>query len=278
MRFSYRLFITAFILSAVTGTLYPQGVSFVRGESLFQQNRPEEAVPFLEAALREGDAPEETYVYLAVCYYQMRRFKESLEVCASGVKACDRSRKFLAYNAGNSALAMGDLAAAESWYGTAISFDADYAPPMLNRANTRLRAGKLEESISDYRKFLLLEPESGQRENIESLIPLIEAEAAKRRPPEPEILSEDEAVILVRGKDSPAVRRESLDAEDAPPLPQDGPEEVPPERIADDGGMDLDMAGSDEGDDAKSADGEPPASEAPASEVTAPASGAPAEK
>ncbi|MDR3020426.1 MAG: hypothetical protein LBU66_05930, partial [Treponema sp.] len=72
----------------------------------------------------------------------------------------------------------GDSEEAERFYTQAISFDSMLSRAYLGRANTRIKTGNLLSAISDYEQYLVLDPVSSQRSNIEQLISLIRTEAA----------------------------------------------------------------------------------------------------
>src|SRR5574344_190476 len=107
------------VLSLILGAmlccvLSAQTANFTQGEELFQNDQPEQAVPFLKKAVTEGNP--KAYIYLSIAYYQVGKYQESVDICSAGMKANGTDKKKLAYNAGNSAFASGDYAAAEAWY------------------------------------------------------------------------------------------------------------------------------------------------------------------
>ena len=153
---------------------------FSRGEGLFRQNEAYEAIPFLKKAVSEGSHPK-AYVYLSVAYYQLGRYQESLDICNLGMKVSGTDKKVLSFNAGNTAFSMGDWASAEAWYSKAIMADSEYAPPYLNRANSRMKQNKIELAKEDYERYARLEPESTVAENLEILISLIDDEIASQK-------------------------------------------------------------------------------------------------
>ena len=146
-----------------------EGSDFAKGEELFRGNKFDEAAPYLEKAVSSGENPK-AYIYLAICYHQQKEYEKGLAVCEKGMAAPGTNKKVLAFDAGNLAFAMGDFASAEKWYSMAIAADATYAPPVLNRANTRLKEGKFQDSRIDYESYLKLEPESEQGNSIKSII------------------------------------------------------------------------------------------------------------
>lgn len=165
---------------------------FEKGQELFQLNKPEEAVPFLEKAAADPNADPKVYVYLGVAYFQLKKYQESMDICARGLARKDTDRKVLAYNAGNSAYAIGNYARADACYAISLREDPDYAPAVLNRANTLLKQDRLEESKDHYIHYLELEKESEQRERIELVIQLLEEEILRRANQKPERIELDD--------------------------------------------------------------------------------------
>lgn len=159
---------------------------FVLGEELFQLNKPEEAIEHLEKALEDPNVDPKIYVYLGVAYFQVKKYQESMDICARGLARKDTDRKVLAYNAGNSAYAIGNYARADACFAISLKEDEQYAPAVLNRANTLLKQDRLEESRDHYVHYLELEPEDEQRERIELVIQLLEEEILRRANQKPE--------------------------------------------------------------------------------------------
>ena len=165
---------------------------FEKGQELFQLNKPEEAIEFLEKAVTDPNVDPKVYVYLGVAYFQVKKYQESMDICARGLARKDTDRKVLAYNAGNSAYAIGNYARADACYAISLREDADYAPAVLNRANTLLKQDRLEESRDHYVRYLELEKESEQKERIELVIQLLEEEILRRANQKPERIELDD--------------------------------------------------------------------------------------
>ncbi|WP_461248666.1 tetratricopeptide repeat protein, partial [Treponema sp. R6D11] len=104
----------------------------------------------------------------------------------------------VANNLGNVYFQKGNIDTAEQYYNQAIGFDSGYPNAYLGRANTRIKAGNLQNAVSDYEQYLRLEPRSSQRVNIEQLINLIRTEAATAEMKK--MLAEEEARRLAEEK------------------------------------------------------------------------------
>lgn len=197
----------SFILLFFSGICFCQTSDFLKGESLFKENKVEEAVPYLKNAISQGGNPK-AYNYLALSYHKLGMYEESLEVCSEGMKVSGTDKKVLAFNAGNVCFEMEDYYTAERWFSLAIAANRIYAPPVLNRANTELKQNKYLAALEDYKLYLDLSPNDGQKPEIEQLIQLLEGwkKAEEERIAEEKRLKEEERILA---------EQKRLDAEEA---------------------------------------------------------------
>ena len=147
--------------------------NFEMGESLFRANDAEKAIPYLQKAIDSNEDPK-AYIYLAMCYFQQEKYSQALGICNKGMEASGSDKKVLAFDAGNIAFKMNDYAGAEKWYTKSMEEDPFYAAPVLNRANTRLKTGRLQESKVDYEKYIALNPDTPQGNSIYAVISMID--------------------------------------------------------------------------------------------------------
>lgn len=192
-----RKIVFAVFLFLSTVSLFSQIVSsenFDKGEELFSRNKPEQAISYLKKACTEGFP--KAYVYLSVAYYQTGEFQKCIDICSAGMKASGTDKKILAYNAGNAAFAMRNYTGAENWYSLAISADQFYSTPVLNRANALLNQRKYEECIPDYEKYILMEPNDPQVEQIKILLSLLKEQIEADRLAEAERIEQEERLRL----------------------------------------------------------------------------------
>jgi tetratricopeptide (TPR) repeat protein len=156
---------------------------FSRGEELFLQNKPQEALIFLEAAAAEDPGNLQAALYLGIAYEQLNRPDEAMAVYLHYLSLGEGDTARIAFNLGNLYYAQGEDEAAERYYTQAITAAPELGPAYLNRANTRIRRGKPNEALPDYERFLHLVPDSPKRPQIEQLTAFIRAEfaAAERR-------------------------------------------------------------------------------------------------
>lgn len=168
---------------------------FEKGEELFALNKPAEAIPYFEKCLDVKDVNPLVWIHLGIAYYQIGDFTRSLACCAKGLTKDNTDHKILAYNAGNSAYALANYARAEACYAIAIKEDESFAPAYLNRANSQLKQDRLQDSKVNYIKYLELDPGTPQKEEIEKLLALLDAEILRRSKERPERIDLDFANV-----------------------------------------------------------------------------------
>jgi tetratricopeptide (TPR) repeat protein len=152
--------------------------NFARGEELLMQNQPALALDFLLRALAEDPANTVTYLYLGIVYEQLNRMDEAIAIYRRVLPIAGNLSANVANNLGNVYFLRGNIDLAEQFYSQAIDFNSVFSKAYLGRANTRIRAGNLNNAVSDYEFYLKLEPQSFQRDNIERVISLIHADFA----------------------------------------------------------------------------------------------------
>jgi tetratricopeptide (TPR) repeat protein len=172
------------LLAVLAGAALWGQDSFPRGEELFLQNRPQEALPFLQAAIIEDPSRVQAFSYLGIAFQQLERLDEAIAVYRQILPRAGNETARIAYNLGNVYYAKGDAGSARQYYTQSIEADPGYASAYLNRANALVQEGELTEAIPDYELYLTLEPRSAKRPRIEQLIAFIReefAEAERRR-------------------------------------------------------------------------------------------------
>jgi tetratricopeptide (TPR) repeat protein len=165
--------------------------SFTLGEEFFMQNKPQEALAFLESAVAEDPAHVQAFLYLGVVYLQLDRIDDAIATYRKILPRGGTETARIAYNLGNAYFTKGSASFARQYYSQAIEADSSYASAYLNRANTLIKTGELKDAVVDYESYLTLEPRSAKRPQIERLISFIQEEfaAGERR----RILAEETA-------------------------------------------------------------------------------------
>jgi tetratricopeptide (TPR) repeat protein len=151
---------------------------FARGEEFFMLNKPAEALPFLEGAIAEDPENVRAFLYLGMVYLQLEKPDDAIAVYRDILPRAGGESARVAFNMGNAYFSKGNTDSAEQFYSRAIEADSAYGPAYLNRANTRVQTGALQEALEDYERYLVLEPESPKRPLVEQLTTLIRGEFA----------------------------------------------------------------------------------------------------
>ena len=152
--------------------------SFQKGETLFLENKPQEALVYLEAAAAENPNNVRTFLYLGITYEQLDRIDEAIAVFKRILPRAGDDTAHIAFNLGNAYFKKENTALAEEYYTQALKADPAYASAYLNRANSRIKNGSIHEALGDYEQFLSLEPLSPKRTQVEALVLLVRAEFA----------------------------------------------------------------------------------------------------
>jgi tetratricopeptide (TPR) repeat protein len=162
-----------------------------RGEELMMHNKPAEAVTFLERAVAENPNDPKAWLFLGIVFEQLGKSDDAIATYRQILPRAGGLSANVASNLGNVYFRNGNTDMAEQFYSQAINFNSVYPNAYLGRANTRIKTGNLNNAITDYEKYLSLEPSSSQRAKIEQLISIIrtEAAAAERK----RIMEEEEA-------------------------------------------------------------------------------------
>ena len=177
------VFLSFSLFTACLQAVFAQ-TSFVRGEELFMQNKPQEALPYLESAAAEDPAHVQAFIYLGIVYQQLNRLDNAMETYIKILPRGGNETARIAFNLGNVYFTKGDLVMARRFYTHAIDTNPSYAPAYLNRANALVKAGDLRGALPDYEAFLSLELFSPKRGEVERLMAFIKdefASAEKRR-------------------------------------------------------------------------------------------------
>jgi len=170
-----RFFIVFFFVAALG---FGQ-TNFAKGQELFMQNKPSDALVYLENSIIEEPAHVEAFLYLGIAYEQMGRTDEAIAVYRQILSRAGVLTANVTTNLGNAYFKKGSIAEAEMLYNQALKADMVYALAYLGRANAKMKRNALMEAVSDYEQYLLLDPRAPQRRSIEQLIFLLKSEYAE---------------------------------------------------------------------------------------------------
>ena len=192
-----------------------RNADLVRGEEYFMQNKPAEALPFLQSAFLADQRNIQGAMYLAMVYEMLNQLDEAIAIYRIILPTAAERTDQIAFNLGNIYFRTGNAILAEQFYTQAININPGLAPAWLNRANLRIRTGALHDALPDYEYYLVLHPSSPQRPQIERLINMIRQEAAAaemRRIIEEEFARQEAAAAELRRQEEAEIARQALAA------------------------------------------------------------------
>ena len=187
-----KIFFIIFIITL--GNLCFSSEAYNTGYNLFSRNKPQEAIPYFVSAMADVGVSPSIYIYLGIAYYQLGQYSESLDTFKKGLAVSGTNKRIIAYNAGNTAYAMKDYSTAEEMYSMALAADPKFSAPVLNRANARLSQQKYTEALSDYEQYLVLDPATNQRSEVEQVIAALKGEIAFQEAEKERIAQEEERI------------------------------------------------------------------------------------
>jgi tetratricopeptide (TPR) repeat protein len=169
--------------------------SFQRGEQLFLENKPAEAVFALEEALKREPRNEKAYLYLGIAYEQLGQYENAVAVYARGLETAASYRDTFLFNMANNYLRLGQDREAADALNLTLKTNGSFAPAYLNRGNLRVKTGEYRDAVNDYQNYITLRPDDPQRDEIERMISLLSGELQdqERRKLEDERKKKEEA-------------------------------------------------------------------------------------
>lgn len=149
------------------------------GESLFKQNKSEEAVIFLEQEIENGTASLDAYNFLGLAYCQNEQYEKAVGAFERGLRTPGTNKKVLSYNQGNAFFMQNDYVNAVKCYSLALAADKTFNKALLNRANANLMQENYENALKDYSNYILAVPDDPQKEEILDIIKALTEEVEK---------------------------------------------------------------------------------------------------
>lgn len=151
---------------------------FEDGEKLFLENRPNEALVKLEAALGEERGNELVYLYLGIIYEQLGDYNKAVSILELGLPLAREQREKYYLNLGNNYFMLKNHSRAEEMYTRILDSNSGYSAAYLNRANSRMQMEKYKDAVGDYNRYLSLRPSAPQKQEIQQVINLLTAQFA----------------------------------------------------------------------------------------------------
>ncbi|MCK5735907.1 MAG: hypothetical protein KAH21_05485 [Spirochaetaceae bacterium] len=152
---------------------------FEKGLESFKWQKAEEASLFFKQAADADPGRDMYLLYLGITYHQTGKLQDAENTYSKGIDLNGGERDRLLLNRGNLRRVLSNYDGASSDYSVLINAQGPLSSSaLLNRANMELNQSSFLLAVDDYSRYLVLEPESPQRDTIEELINLLTSRLA----------------------------------------------------------------------------------------------------
>jgi tetratricopeptide (TPR) repeat protein len=149
---------------------------FEKGLDSFQWQKNDEASVYFRKATEADPGRDTFFLYLGITYHEGDKLQNAEEAYTRGLTLNGGDRDRLLLNRGNLRTARSDYDGASSDYTQLVDAGVPLSSSaLLNRANLELNRSSFGSAVDDYSRYLIMEPDSPQRETIERLIGLLGA-------------------------------------------------------------------------------------------------------
>ncbi len=164
------LLLAGTVVSGADATADSTDSARARAEQLFLENRPEEAIPEFQTALREEPERVQLYLQLAVAYEQTNRPDQATAILEQGLERNPGQAHMFFHNLAVQRIRRSDFEEAERLLLSAIDHDPDFALPWRNLGNISVETGEYSEAIERYEQYLDRAPDSAARDSVVQMI------------------------------------------------------------------------------------------------------------
>ena len=154
--------------------LFSEDSFFKKGEDYFLNNKPEQAISALEAAIAAEDVDAKAYLYLGIAYEQSGLYDKAIDAFERGIDKKGADKSMFLVNIGNNYVREKESQKAVDYYTKALEADGSNKYALRNRANEYLRLKEYDKALSDYKLYLTLDPDAYQKDRIEKVVALLE--------------------------------------------------------------------------------------------------------
>lgn len=164
------LFLTVTVVSGADSTPPSTSSARERAEQLFLENRPEDALPEFQSALRDEPDSVQLYLQLAVVYDQLDRPTQATAILEQGLARNPEQSHVFFHNMAVQRIRQSDFNEAERLLLSAVEHDPDFALPWRNLGNISVETGEYPEAIERYEQYLEKAPDSSARDSVLQMI------------------------------------------------------------------------------------------------------------
>lgn len=137
------------------------------------ENKPEDAITWLELALTEDSENNKIYNYLGIAYEQIGEYKKAIDTYNRGLSYAGDLKSVFFTNIGNNLGLLGDYDSAINYYTQAMEFGYN-GDALRNRAGEYLRKQLYDGALADYKLYMSMETAPYQGDEIKKIIDLLE--------------------------------------------------------------------------------------------------------
>ncbi len=183
---------TLFILLISLCSIFPD--SYEDGLDAYREGRNGEARIFLEKAMEENPANDGVYLYLGILYQKEGLLEQAEKAMTAGSQLDGVNHFEITFNLANLYHNEQRFEEAEEKYTyIAESLNPFRTRALLNRANMAVSSKAYQNAINDYLNYLMEEPGTVQKENIEKMVALLRQQLQDE---EAQRLAEEERIRL----------------------------------------------------------------------------------
>ena len=148
--------------------------SYESGLDAYREGRDSEARLSLEQALVENPGNDGACLYLGILYQKGNQMEKAEQIMLRGIGLSGESYYELLFNLANLYYNLERFEEAEVRYNSlAASLNPFRTKALLNRANMAVTTQDYQQAIDDYLNYLMEEPETSRRDNIEKMVALL---------------------------------------------------------------------------------------------------------
>jgi len=147
-----------------------------KGFYLFLDNKPSEAIPFLEKALYEYPTNPEIYTSLSSAYVQISKYDSAIALLTKALDKGYVERYLTLGQIGAIYSISGNFTDAVKLYSQALDAKPDDSWSLYQRGNNFFFKRDFPSAINDYEKFLLIAPKDPQSPEVARMIAYLKEE------------------------------------------------------------------------------------------------------
>lgn len=176
--------------------------NFETGSNLFNDNKPTEAIPYLEKALYEDPNNPIIYEWLSLAYQQQEQYDRGLNILNTALEKGLGDRVAILNEIATIYTKKNNNTEAIKYFNMALATKPDDSFTLYKRGKTQQLIGNIPAALADYERFLVVDPKNEKSPEVARMIAALKDEiltkeiAAKqeeaRKQAEAERLKEEE--------------------------------------------------------------------------------------